>query len=442
MVVGIVSIPLLLAALLAWGVAALARGDTSLPSFSQLPAEYQALTLPSDWRAAQITLAVRPPASGVIIFKRTGDSFQVLYSNEPSVAPGSVWTNDSLQGLFRQRAVDRNFIFSRLEDTSLYALLSMVRTGSPHNPLEIPLLLLGILVLSLLVFSLVWAMVMVNGSAKALVALNTAVRRVGKGDFDTPVGPLKGNDEIVELCITFDRLRLDLREARDQQRRFVMGISHDLRSPLTLVKGYVEALRDWPEADPAATDHHFALILNKVDQLDSMIDQLIDHGKYASGEWYRHQVALRFVPFLETLVSVTQVDARQLGREVEFRSTVEPDLVVTCDDLSVRRAFENLILNALRYIPEGGKVTVNLGRDGETLVAQVRDNGPGIAPEDLPYVFEAFYRGSPSRREPGLGLGLAIVQSVVDQHGWTIGVHNDGGAVFTVRIPPGETSRR
>lgn len=435
MVVGIVSIPLLLGVGLLWGLAVLGRSDAALPSFSELPAEYRAQTLPDDWRAAQISLALRPPASGVLVFQRSGETFRVIYTNETWVAPGTTWTDASLMALFRENADRRNFIFSRLEETNLYALITLERDHDRHNPFEVPLLFLGAIAVSLLIFSLIWAIVMVNGSAKALVGLNKAVRRVGQGDLDTETGPLKGNDEIMELGATFDRLRLDLREARDQQRRFVMGISHDLRSPLALVKGYVEALRDWPEDDPEATEHYFGLILHKVDQLDTMIDQLIDHGKFASGEWYRQLSPIRLVPFLEHLAQVMDLDARELGREVGFESTVAPETLVTCDDRSLRRAFENLLLNALRYIPEGGRVVVRLDRDVGGLRVQVRDNGPGIDPEDLPYVFEAFYRGSPSRREPGLGLGLAIVKSVFDHHGWRITARNEGGAVFEVWIP-------
>ena len=139
--------------------------------------------------------------------------------------------------------------------------------------------------------------------------------------------------------------------------------------------------------------------------------------------------------FLEAFVQEMEPDARLLGKSFGSEISLPGGLTVTCDPRSVRRCLENLVNNALRYTPEGGRVGLSAKEIPGALEISVWDDGPGIDPQDIPHLFELFYRGTHSRREPGMGMGLSIVKTILDSHGWTIRAESNQGARFVIRIP-------
>jgi signal transduction histidine kinase len=249
-------------------------------------------------------------------------------------------------------------------------------------------------------------------------------------------------------------MRLALKEEGQSRSRFIMGISHDLKTPLTLIKGYTEAIRDGVAAGPEARNDSLAIIAGKVEQLEGMIDDLINFVRLDTGEWRGtlHKVKLR--GFLELQGLRFKDDAELLRRRAEYRIELPGELSVSMDEALVSRALENLMNNALRYTGEGDAIrlrafVVNEGAE-EGVILEVEDSGPGIAEADLPHVFEMFYRGGNSRRLQGMGLGLPVVKGIMDSHGWEItvespafaeageGTCNSGrGTRFRIRIPCG-----
>jgi signal transduction histidine kinase len=128
-------------------------------------------------------------------------------------------------------------------------------------------------------------------------------------------------------------------------------------------------------------------------------------------------------------------DSQLLKRNLVSQLDLPDDWAVACDGRSIRRCLENLVHNALRYTQAGGTVGLTARKLPQGVELIVWDNGPGIATEDLPHLFDPFYRGTHSRRETGMGLGLSIVKTILDSHGWSIQAESDQGARFTVRIP-------
>jgi signal transduction histidine kinase len=298
-------------------------------------------------------------------------------------------------------------------------------------------ILVGILALAaILLFTAAMSVRIVSSITRSVLSLEEATRRVAAGELDLPIA-IDGSNEIASLSRSLDGMRLEIKEDQARRARFIMGISHDLKTPLALVKGYAEALEEeLGGAEPGASAH-LGIIQDKADQLEGMIDDLIDFERVDTGEWSRGLAELDFASFLRAFAKRVEADAALLGRELRSSIELPEPTLVRMDERLVSRALENLVNNALRYTAAGGIIELSAGEKGELLVVTIRDDGPGISAEDLPRVFEPFYRGSSSRREQGMGLGLSIVKTIVESHGWAIEAlpGKEGGAAFVLTIP-------
>ncbi len=229
------------------------------------------------------------------------------------------------------------------------------------------------------------------------------------------------------------------------RRDFVANISHELRTPITSIRLLVDTLRGAAPQEPAARDELLAKIAVETEALAQLAQELLDLAQIESG-----QALVRLLPTLASQIvgSVVERFAPQAERKAQvLRSEVPPDLQVWADAAQITRALGNLVHNAIKYTPAAGEIWVRASRsDGDVLI-EVGDTGPGIAPEDLPRVFERFFRADRSRAGDGTGLGLAIARHVVEAHGGRLWVESEGrpgkGAVFRLTLPvvePNEAS--
>jgi len=173
-----------------------------------------------------------------------------------------------------------------------------------------------------------------------------------------------------------------------------------------------------------------------------MIDDLMDFVRMDTSEWQQHLVEQPFLPFLQAFCKRVTIDAQLLHREVSFDLNIPEHAKVKMNEALITRVFENLVSNALRYTMEGGKVHITAQLENDpmnkaTIVVKITDNGIGIDQEDLDRIFELFYRGTNSRREAGMGIGLSVVKSIIDSHGWNITVFSNKqvGSTFSITIP-------
>jgi signal transduction histidine kinase len=300
---------------------------------------------------------------------------------------------------------------------------------------------------AILAFAAVMSILIVRSITRSVLSLEAATKRVAEGELDTPIS-VEGSNEIASLSRSLNSLREQIKEDQARQSRFIMGISHDLKTPLALVKGYTEAIEGEIEGTELAgtgkTASYLGIIEAKADQLEGMIDDLIDFMRVDTGEWSSGLREVEIGPFLGSFLKRVEADANLLGREARGKIELPAGLFVKMDERLATRALENLVFNGLRYTREGGVVSVDAAVEGGLLRIVVSDNGPGIAAEDIAHIFEPFYRGTSSRREQGMGLGLSIVKTVVESHGWSIGVASEagGGVAFTIGIPLEESKTR
>jgi signal transduction histidine kinase len=293
---------------------------------------------------------------------------------------------------------------------------------------------------AILVFAAAMSIMMVRSIARSVLELNDATTRVAEGELDVPIR-VEGSNEITSLAESLDRMRGEIKEDRARRARFVMGVSHDLKTPLALIQGYAEALEDavTGEDRSAERDRYLAIIQEKAARLADMIDELIDFVRVDTGEWRRAQKPVRLAAFLRGFVRRVEADARLLDRRAAGHIDLPETVEVPMDERLATRALENLVNNSLRYTAPGGCVTVRARAKADRCLLEVSDDGPGIAAADVSHVFDPFFRGSSSRREEGLGLGLSVVKSIIESHGWEITLVSPAGhgCTFTITLPIG-----
>lgn len=247
--------------------------------------------------------------------------------------------------------------------------------------------------------------------------------------------PVRSADELGELSRAFNEMGARLAEATRQRQQLTADIAHDLRTPLTVITGYLEALRDG--VLPPSPDR-FEMLYTEAHHLQHLIDDLRTLSLADAGELTLQREAVNPVELLQQISARYQLQADQ--QAIHLVVEVVGDLpVVQLDGARMVQVFNNLVSNALRYTPAGGTITLTASREDGDLVCMVRDTGSGIDAAALPYIFDRFYRAESARtrNEGESGLGLAIVRAIVVAHGGTVDVSSQTGqgTVFTLRIP-------
>lgn len=273
--------------------------------------------------------------------------------------------------------------------------------------------------------------------------LTTAAKAMSEGELDqhVPVDP-NGPGELVELSEQFNTMaeRLEqsislMRADRDRSRDFLADVSHELRTPIAALRMYNELLRDGADKDAATRREFLVSSAEQIERLDWLATNLLELSKLDTG-----LVALDLRP--NDLRSAAEGALESVGeaahrRGVEVRAQLPARPVRTRHDQQrVGQLLSNLLGNAVKFTPAGGSVTLSLERDGDAAVLRVTDTGIGIDPDELPHVFERFYRGTGAAetRATGSGLGLAIAKSIVDMHHGVITVDSAPGRGTTVEV--------
>jgi signal transduction histidine kinase len=298
-----------------------------------------------------------------------------------------------------------------------------------------PLVFIIILVIIIALFAALMCFFIARSITKSVMVLEDTTRRIAAGDLDLNVD-VRGSNEITSLTVSLNRMRDTLKEEERRRGRFIMGVTHDLKTPLSLIQSYTEAIEDGLAGDPESQKKATGIILSKVNQLEMMINHLIEFVKMDTGEWQGHLSKVDITLFLNDFAKRFIFDAEALHHKMIANITLPEKTFAALDEGLVIRALENLVGNSIRHTPDGSLITLDAVQSGSAVVVTISDNGPGIAAQDLPYIFDTFYRGSASRREQGMGIGLSVVKWVIDSHGWTIDAASDSnGTRFTITIP-------
>jgi two-component system sensor histidine kinase BaeS len=264
--------------------------------------------------------------------------------------------------------------------------------------------------------------------------LTTATRAMAKGELEQQV-PIRSQDELGELAASFNQMSADLARANELRRQMTADIAHDLRTPLSVIAGYTEGLRDGVLPPTSET---FQTIHQEAEHLSRLVEDLRTLSLADAGELTLTRQLVHPQELLERTAAAHLPQAQQL--EIDLQVTAQANLpAVSVDPERMAQVLGNLVSNALRYTPAGGQISLAAAQKGNSALLTVQDNGAGIAPDRLRRIFERFYRGDEARQthEGESGLGLAIAKSLVELHGGMISVASTlgKGTTFTIALP-------
>lgn len=335
---------------------------------------------------------------------------------------------------------DRRFFWQSLNSRGRVFGSVLVRfppnhPGVPEDPLD-PLDWLSVY-LALLVITAVVLAVWLGRLSTQVSRLRRATEDLIRQSWEQPLS-FSGlvTVEFRDLGAAFESLRQGLVSEQQKRARFLAAVSHDLRTPLTSILGYVEALEDGLAEDPETRHRYLSIVRTKAELLGGRLSDLIDYGRMEAEDWKPVRVAQDLVEFLEELCAVLEDDGRLRGVSLLWSLLPRGSVRVSFDRALVTRALENLVNNAFQVCPSpGGQVYLALTSTAGGWVLSVEDNGPGIGSEDQSFVFEPFFRGS-GPRKPGHGLGLFIARTILAGHGWNLTLEpSPQGARFAVLVP-------
>ena len=262
--------------------------------------------------------------------------------------------------------------------------------------------------------------------AVPLVKLKKATQNIKEGNLDF-VLDVEGKDEFSELCQDFEEMLRRLKESTEEKsliekenRELISNISHDLKTPITAVKGYVEGIMDGVADTPEKMDRYVRTIYNKTNEMDHLINELTFYSKIDTNRIPYTFNKLNVEDYFEDCSEEVGLELETRGIELVYANYVEKDVMVIADGEQIRRVIHNIISNAIKYMDKPkGIIQIRIKDVGDFIQIEIEDNGKGIGPKDLPYIFDRFYRTDVSRNSSkgGSGIGLSIVKKILEDHG-------------------------
>ena len=265
--------------------------------------------------------------------------------------------------------------------------------------------------------------------ATPLVKLRKATQNIKDGNLDFVLS-VEGTDEFSELCRDFEEMRRRLKESAEEKivldkenKELISNISHDLKTPITAVKGYVEGIMDGVADTPEKMDRYVRTIYNKTVEMDHLINELTFYSKIDTNRIPYTFSKLNVEDYFSDCAEEVGLELETRGIQLCYANYVDSDVQVIADGEQIRRVIHNIISNAIKYMDKAkgmkGIIQIRVKDVGDFVQVEIEDNGKGIAAKDLPYIFDRFYRTDVSRNSAkgGSGIGLSIVRKILEDHG-------------------------
>ena len=273
--------------------------------------------------------------------------------------------------------------------------------------------------------------------------LQKATHEIGNGNLDYELEQVR-DDEIGDLCDDFETMRRKLkqseqerREADNEMRTVISNISHDLRTPVTAVKGYAQGIMDGIASSPEKLDKYVQTIYNKASDMEKLVDELSLFSRIDTNKIVYQFDKVDIEDWLRTYAENIRLDLESHNIDLSFASSLAGPVTVIADTEHIKRVLDNIITNSVKYIDKSrGIIDIRIRDAEDTVQLEVEDNGCGIPRQDLPFIFDRFYRTDTSRRSTtgGSGIGLSIARKIVDDHGGRIWATSTEGVGTIIHI--------
>ena len=281
---------------------------------------------------------------------------------------------------------------------------------------------------------------------RPLKELSVAMQHISVGDFDYHMNGGR-EDEIGLLFVNYEQMRLQLKESEEEKaqnekksKELVSNISHDLKTPITSIKGYVEGIMDGVADTPEKMDKYIKTIYNKANDMDVLINELTTYSGIDSNKIPYHFHILNISDYFSDCIEEVGLDLEQKNIHLNYTNLVSADTCIVADPEQLKKVINNIISNSVKYMGhDNGEIDIRILDETESVKIEIEDNGKGIAAKDIGNIFERFYRTDSSRNslQGGSGIGLSIVKKIIEDHGgyvWATSREGEGTCMhFVIR---------
>ena len=361
------------------------------------------------------------------------DELLPAYDEDENICDVALYKGGDYQTLVKQI----NFSDSHGNEYSVSILTSLNQIVPQLKMFAIELFAAVFLIL--VITSLILNLWIYRSVVTPLNKLKLATHNIQAGNFDFEM-PNVPKNEIGDVCRDFEEMRVILKQSSEdkirsdmEEKELIRNISHDLKTPLTAIKGYVEGLRDGIADTPEKQAKYIKTISNKVNDMDKLIDELTIYSRLDANRILYTFIKLNVSDYFDDCCEEIGTELDASGIELNYRNHIDKPVMIVADPEQLKRVINNIISNSVKYMVEGrkGKIDIDLYDEGEYVHVVMADNGKGIAGKDISRIFERFYRTDESRnsKQGGSGIGLAIVKKIVEDHKgkiWAESVEGEG----------------
>ncbi len=345
------------------------------------------------------------------------------YNNHSTEVDGGIYLGGKNPILLKQQ----DFVYQDGSEGTIFVLTDVDNIVPQLKASAIQAVISFVLIIVITAFILiVW---LYRGIIKPLNVLKRATKEMKEGNLNYSIS-VKSNDEIGQLCEDFEEMRIHLKELievkmqyEENSRELLSNISHDLKTPLTAIKGYSEGIIDGVADTPEKLDRYVKTIYSKANDMSSLVDELSLYARIDNNTVPYNFNIIGIDNYFSDCVDELSFELEIKNIKLEYENMISPECKIIVDTEQLKRVIHNIVGNAVKYMgkPEG-TIRVQLSDAGDMVQVSIQDDGCGIAAKDLPNIFERFYRADASRnsKQGGSGLGLAIAKKVIEEHGGNI----------------------
>ena len=357
------------------------------------------------------------------------DSFMINTRTSPYIS-------DNFDALVKQL----DFYFSDGSSGSFFVITPVTELLPQLKTLFTQIIFIAFVILLLTsIFLTIW---MYRGIMAPIKKLQEATRNIRDGNLDFSLSS-DTRDEIGALCQNFEAMRAQLKNTSDQKlkydtenRELISNISHDLKTPITAIKGYCEGIIDGVADTPERVDKYIKTIYNKSMEMDLLINELTFYSKVDTNKLPYNFIKINITDFFNDCAEEIHLELEsQNAMTLSYLNHIGPETLTVADPEQIKRVINNIISNSIKYQDKPkGHIEIILREDLEYINIEISDNGRGISSESLPYIFDRFYRADASRNtsKGGSGIGLSIVKKIIEDHGGRIGANSVEGEGTTI----------